>query len=62
MKYGINDKVTLAVDYPLSLEPEDVIPAGKEGTVRSVVNMIEAYLVDFEKYQKHLLVPENMLE
>jgi hypothetical protein len=60
MKYSINDKVTLAMDYPLD-EDGDVIPKGKEGVVRSVVELGDAYLVDFNKYQKYFLVPESML-
>lgn len=63
MKFKVNDIVVLAVDYPLnSINNADVIPAGKEGIVRAVIPLGEAYLVDFEKYQKDFLVPETWLE
>lgn len=63
MKYQVNDTVYLAEDYPLnSVNQTDVIPKGKEGIVRSVITIGNAYLVDFDKYQKDFLVPESMLE
>jgi hypothetical protein len=62
MKFNVNDTVYLAQDYPLDTNnPSDVIPAGKEGIVRSVIVIGEAYLVDFDKYQKNFLVPESWL-
>jgi hypothetical protein len=63
MKYQINDIVVLLLDYPLGSENNsDVIPAGEEGVIRSLIITGNAYLVNFNGIERDVLVPETWLE
>lgn len=62
MQYSIGDTVALKVDYPLDAVNVTIIPAGTSGIVSQVIDIGDAYLVDFSAVILNLLVPESWLE